>query len=165
MRATLITLTLAGPLAFAGCGDEAVSLTESEGAAVISQALTARGYAPTTDDFALTGVPVCDAFENCQAPAALTLDGWDPVSRVGYEYISRDDPDFPDHPLLRSTNPTIGRINAALLEAAINAQLADGEGGTVLVLRSWAHETTDLATGQLDNEVQRRLDAAELTGP
>ena len=138
-------------LALSGCdllGEEATVLSEGEASEAITKRLTTLGYAPTATDHAITGLEVCDPKTGACETVTFTLDGWDNGQRVGFEYLSDEDPDFAMVSGFRYS------FWPDALQDAVKTKLT---GDVILVIRKVAHETKDLAKGHLDNAVDARL--------
>ena len=85
--------------------------TETEGRAVLKEAFTAAGF-EIQEDFPMQGMGL-----------DVTLDGWDPVRRVGYEYLTREADDRREF-----TEPEIARLYSKMGRGELHILLIDGEG-------------------------------------
>lgn len=148
-------------LLFGACdvGDGAYRLSEAEGGAVVRAAFEARGLNVNDTTHVVTGVSFCPGVRPCASTLDYVLDGWDAGAGVGFEYVSRDDPDFVDDSAW--TSGPVAEVSVAVdaLEEATDAAVAPAR---VLVFRPWAHETRLLAEEQLRRQVEAELDALDL---
>lgn len=131
-------------LPLAACGTS-YTLGEGDGVTAASDEFAAHGVVAsatrslgpvTVDGVALT----------------FTLDRWCPAEGLGFEYIADNDPDF----TAATTDLGVG-TSTAKLQAAVDAALAAEPGAHVLILRTWGHETFELARDQLRGYVAQWL--------
>lgn len=117
-------------------------LDEDEGVAVAREVFTRHGIdAMSTREL---GPLTLD-------DVVFTADGWSAAARLGFEYVSEADPDFTE------ATTDLGAIDQyERLQTAVDDFLAT-EGGHVLILRTWTHETAELAREQLDKRVDAWL--------
>ncbi len=155
---TASVIALLTVLGGAGCLNGGVALiTEARAIELARGVLADRGIQATDLTHVLSGLEVCDDAQPAPAceTVSFTLDGWDPARRVGFEYVSDNDPDFG-----RGTRwSDSGDI--AFLQSAVDASVA-ASGDVVLMIRQWAHETEGLAEDQLVGQLEVRLDALGL---
>jgi hypothetical protein len=128
----------------AGCGGSYV-IPEEDGVRITREELAARGVsAAETRSFgpvAVDGVAV-----------SFVLDGWSAAAALGFEYVSEADPDFAE------AAPDLGSLDESpKLQAAVDAALAAEPDSHVLILRTWSHETQQLAEEQLREHVRTWL--------
>ena len=86
-------------------------LTEAEGRKVLREAFTAAGF-HIVEDFAFD-----------EEGVSVSLDGWDPVQRVGYEYVTKE-----SHDRENFTDPKIGKLYQRMSKGELALLLIDGEG-------------------------------------
>jgi len=145
MRSALALALLCLP----ACGDSYV-IAEADGVAIARTEFAARGV--TTDAARSLGPLTIDAAE-----VSFTLDGWSAARSVGFEYVSEEDPDFVE------AATDLGALDeTAKLQTAVDAALAGEPQSHVLVIRTWGHETAELATSQLRRYVDEWLTAQGL---
>lgn len=131
-------------IGLAGCGDVYV-LSEAEGVKAAREVFAERGLVVDATDHVLGPVTVDGA------AVTFTLDGWSPSSRYGFEYVSEGDADFSE------TTLDLGSLERApKLQAAVD--VATATTANVLVMRTWSHETFELADAQLRRAVTAWLD-------
>lgn len=82
----------------------------------------------------------------------FTVDRWSLADKLGFEYVSDGDPDFTTAATDLGDSAEVGKLQTAVDEA-----LAAEPGAHVLVLRTWGHETYELAAEQLDRYVEAWL--------
>jgi hypothetical protein len=83
----------------------------------------------------------------------FTVDGWSLADNLGFEYVSEADPDFAEAATDLGALDQQPRLQAAVDEAL----MVDEPGVHILVLRTWGHETAELAREQLDRHVDAWL--------
>ncbi|MBI4957532.1 MAG: hypothetical protein HY908_36330 [Myxococcales bacterium] len=133
----------------AGCGDAAYVIPEEDGVRIVRAELAAHGVSATeARSLAVTvdGVAL-----------GVVLDGWSGARALGFEYVSEGDPD------LAGAATDLGlAAETPKLQAAVDAALAAEPASHVLVLGTAAHETAELAEGQLGDRVRAWLVALGL---
>lgn len=137
--------------ALPGCdllGDSAVVISESEAAEIVTTRLGAMGYSPTEKGHAISNMEVCDQKTGGCEVVTFSLDGWDAGHRVGFEYLADGDADF------ASANGASYAFWADSLQDAVKTKLPDD---VILIIREVAHETRELAVGQLEDIIDARL--------
>jgi len=129
----------------AGCGDDTYIIPEADGVRITREELAARGVSATAarsfGPVTVDGVAL-----------SFILDGWSDATAIGFEYVSEADPDFAE------AATDLGQLDESpKLQAAVDAALTAEPGSHVLVLRTWSHETPELAEGQLRDYVRQWL--------
>lgn len=128
------------------CGDVYV-LSEEEGVRAARDELLVHGIQADA-----VGEPLGPIVVDGVA-ISFVLDGWSAERGLGFEYVAERDPDFDEAPV------DLGSLaESQKLEAAVDAALAATPERRVLVLRTWGHETFDLAEEQLRRRVSSWLD-------
>ena len=136
-------------LSLPACGGSYV-IPEADGVAIARAELAARGVA--TSDARGLGPLTIDG-----VAVSFELDGWSAARTIGFEYVSENDPDFVE------AATDLGAIDQTpKLQAAVDAALAAEPGSRVLILRTWSHETAELAEDQLRRHVDEWLSAQGL---
>lgn len=124
----------------AGCGDSYV-LDETEGVAACRAAFIAHGIYPSSTR--PLGPITVD-----EVAIELTIDGWSLADKLGFEYVSEADPDFTETATDLGTTADQPR-----LQAAVDTALMEEPGVHLLMVRTWGHETAELASEQLQRYV------------
>lgn len=131
-------------ISLAACGmsytldeSEGVEAARTEFAAHGIVAASTRPLGPVTVD----GVAI-----------TFTVDGWSLADQLGFEYVSEHDPDF-----TRAVTDLGVPAETAKLQAAVDTTLAAEPGTHVLIVRTWGHETFELARDQLRGYVDQWL--------
>lgn len=129
------------------CGTS-YTLSEEEGVQVARDAFRAHNVY-TTSTRPLGPLRVDDQFE----VPSFTVDGWSLADLLGFEYVSEGDPDF-------ATAPVDLGADGQSLQAAVDLA-TEGETGNVkiLVLRTWGHETYELAAEQMTGAIDAWITA------
>jgi hypothetical protein len=139
------SLALAAAMSSA-CGGS-YTLDEEEGVDVARAAFMAHSiYATSTRPL---GPLTIDEVE-----LTFTIDGWSLADKLGFEYVSDGDPD------VSAAVTELGSIaEQPRLQAAIDEALMAEPGVHILVIRTWGHETYELAREQLTRHVDEWLTA------
>lgn len=141
MRRLAVVLSLA---LTAACGDSYV-LTEAEGIEAARGAFIAHNiYPSSTRPF---GPIMLD-----EVAIEFTVDGWSLADKLGFEYVAEGDPDFSE-----AVTDLGATGEQPRLQAAVDLALEEEPGVHILVLRTWGHETADLAKAQLAGAVDAWL--------
>lgn len=141
-----LALSVSALVTAAGCGDSYV-LSEAEGIEAARGAFIAHDiYPSSTRPF---GPIMLD-----EVAIEFTVDGWSLADKLGFEYVADGDPDFAE------AVTDLGAIGEQpRLQAAVDQALTEEPGVHLLVLRTWGHETADLAKAQLARAVDEWLTA------
>jgi hypothetical protein len=132
-------------VALPACG-MSYTLTEEEGVAVAQAAFQRHGVNPgSTRPF---GPVVID-----EVSVDFTVDRWSLADGLGFEYVSEADPDFAEAATDLGANDQHARLQTAVDEALA----VDEPGVQLLILRTWGHQTYELAVDQLDGYVDAWL--------
>ncbi len=123
-------------LALAACGTS-YTLDEAEGVDAIRAEFTAHGI--STGGTRPLGPLRIDDVE-----VSFALDGWSLADQLGFEYVSDGDDDFSE-----AKSDLGGSLEWPKLQTAIDEALVEEPGTHVMVVRTWGHETAELATDQL----------------
>ena len=134
----------AASLVLAACGGS-YTLTEDEGV-TIARDVFATHDIPAGSTRPLGPLPIDEI------DVEFTVDRWSLADRVGFEYVSEDDPDFSE-----AVTDLGADGEAQRLQEAVDLFLAEPPGDRVLVLRTWSHETAGLAQSQLEGFVEAWL--------
>ena len=86
-------------------------LTEQEGRVVLRKMFTSIGY------------DIVEDFPFDEAGVKVTLDGWDPIHRVGYEYMTRE-----AHDQDAFRGPEIGKLLNRMERGELYILIIDGDG-------------------------------------
>lgn len=121
------------------------TLDEAEGVMIAQEAFRARNIFPGSTR------PLGPFRVNDQFDLSFTVDGWSLADLLGFEYVSEGDPDFASAPI------DLGKDGQALQTAVDLA--TEGEAGDVkiLILRTWGHETYELARDQMTGYIDAWL--------
>jgi hypothetical protein len=130
----LALLPLALPLAACGMS---YTLDESEGIDAARTAFIRHAIYPTSTR------PLGPVHTD-EADVSFTVDGWSLADKLGFEYVSEGDPDF----AALASDPG-GSSEQPRMQAAVDEALVAEPGVHVLVIRTWGHETYELARDQL----------------
>src|SRR5262245_9286839 len=124
---------LLASLLLTGCPlDSAWLLPEYEALSLTRAELARRNVQVVDTTHVLSNITACagPGGSGC-VPVSFTLDGWDPVRKIGFEYVSDDDPDFGLGTPFSAIRPS------EALQTAVDQSLA-GQA-TVLIIHQWAH--------------------------
>ncbi len=133
-------------LALSACGGS-YTLDEAEGVAITRDVFITHGiFTGSTRPLG----PI--RLDELSLDLSFTVDAWSLADKVGFEYVSEGDPDFAAAPV------DLGGLDQwPQLQAAVDVSLEAEPGVRILILRTWGHETPELAQGQLENYVDAWL--------
>lgn len=129
------------PVVLAACGGS-YTLTEDEGVTIAHDVFATHNIVVGSTR-PMGPLPIDDV------DVEFTVDRWSLANGVGYEYVSEDDPDFDEAVTDLGSDREVPR-----LQTAVDLFLEAEPGHRVLIIRTWGHETADLAKNQLEGYVE-----------